>query len=73
MVKPKQSGNGPYIVIKSFHLYRHVNDLIMLVPVDEHFAQPQRKVQGVQGDGDRLEQVPGQDMVDRTEEKFAEN
>ena len=73
VVKPKQSGNGPYIVTKSFHLYRHVNDLIVLVPVDEHFAQPQPEVQGVQGDGDRLEQVPGQDMVDRTKEKFAEN
>ena len=72
VVKPKQSGNGPYIETKSIHLYRHVNNLIVLVPVNEHIAQPQPEV-GVQGDGDRLEQVPGQDVVDRTEGKFAEN
>ena len=74
VAKPKQSENGLCIVIKSMHFYRHVNNLIVVVPVDEHIAQPQPEVQGVQGDGGRLEQVPGQDnMVDRTEEKFVEN
>ena len=62
VVKPKQSGNGPYIVTKSIHLYHNVNDLIGLMPVDEHIVQPQHEVQSVQGDGDRLQQVLGQDM-----------
>ena len=32
MVKPKQSGAGPYISIKPVYLRRHVNNLIVIVP-----------------------------------------
>ena len=66
VVKPKQSGSGPYIVTKPIHLNRHVNNLIVLVPVDERNVQPQPKVQGVPGDGVQLDQDVGLDMVDRT-------
>ena len=65
LVKPKQSGSGPYIATKPIYLNRHVNNLILLVPVDERDAHPQSEVQGVHGDGQH-EQAVGQDMVDRT-------
>ena len=61
MVKPKQSGSGPYIGTKPIYLNRHVNNLIVLVPVGERDVQPQP-----QGDGGRRDQVVGQDEVDRT-------
>ena len=73
VVKPNQSGNGPRIVTKPNALDRHVNKLIVLVPVDEHIVQPQPEVQGIQGDADQLEQVFGHDMLGRTEEKFAKS
>ena len=60
MVKPKQSGSGPYIGTKPIYLNRHVNNLIVLVPVGERDVQPQP-----QGDGSRRDQVVGHDEVDR--------
>ena len=35
MVKPKQSGSGPYISTRPIFLNRHVNNLIVLEPADE--------------------------------------
>ena len=65
-VKPKQSGSGPYIVTKPIYLNRHVNNLILLVPVSERDPQPQPQAQGDQGDGGQLDQQVGQDVVDRS-------
>ena len=39
MVKPKQGGAGPCVATKTIYLNRHVNNLIVLVPVDEQDDQ----------------------------------
>ena len=35
MVKPKQSGSGPYITTKPIFINRHVSNIIVLVPANE--------------------------------------
>ena len=35
MVKPKQSGVGPYVPANPIHLTRHVCNLIVIVPVED--------------------------------------
>ena len=58
MVKPKQSGSGPYISTRPILLTRHVNNLIVLEPADEQakvlgelHLGPQQGVAAVQQEG----------------------
>ena len=56
MVKPKQGGTGPYVSTKPIYLNRHVNNLIVLVPVDEQDDQL-GELQGPQQPIDDVQQV----------------
>ena len=63
MIKPKQSGTGPYISTKPIYLSRHVNNLIVLVPADEREDQL-GVLHGPQQDQGQQGQVQDED-VDR--------
>ena len=61
MVKPKQSGVGPYVAAKPIKMVRHVCNLIVVVPVEDGrdlHSHPQ--VQNVLGNGVHLDHVVGQ-------------
>ena len=60
MVKPKQSGVGPYVAAKPIRMIRHVCNLIVVVPVeDERDLRSHPRVQSVPGNGVQLDHVVG--------------
>ena len=70
MVKPKQSGTGPYVSTKPIYVRRHVNNLIVIVPADEREDQlgelhgPQQALADDQV-GDQADPTVQDDEVDR--------
>ena len=54
VVKPKQSGSGPYITTNSIFLNRHVSNIIVLVPANERELHEPQQVQ-VGRDGDDVQ------------------
>ena len=54
VVKPKQSGSGPYITTNPIFLNRHVSNIIVLVPANERELHEPQQVQ-VGRDGDDVQ------------------
>ena len=53
VVKPKQSGSGPYITTKPIFINRHVSNIIVLVPANERELHEPQQVQ-VRREGDHV-------------------
>ena len=54
VVKPKQSGSGPYITTKPIFINRHVSNIIVLVPANERELHEPQQVQ-VRREGDHVQ------------------
>ena len=72
VVKPKQSGSGPYITTKPIFINRHVSNIIVLVPANERELHESQQVH-VGCDGGHVQDEVVEDqvhVVDRLKKSF---
>ena len=62
VVKPKQSGSGPYITTSPIFLNRHVSNIIVLVPANERELHESQQVH-VGCDGGHVQDQVVEDQV----------